>query len=189
MDLLSLNSALDRISTVGVTNAQPSVYDQIGLRPDDRKIATPPITYLVTIIEEVAEGAWSPKLKTNYILIGDSLTQASIQGSDFHSEESPGLNPGLQRDLESTPPSIDNSESKLGTLNTLEVSRAATKAPNTPSAGALNFFPPTTHEEYSPKSRWDLDPPPTRNIPRQLSSSPEKRSITIGLDSSWLKTR
>ena len=41
MEFSSLNELLDRIAALGVTTD----YDQIGLKPDQREIESPPITH------------------------------------------------------------------------------------------------------------------------------------------------
>lgn len=54
-DLSLLNELLDLIQAMGIFDGQSSVYHQIGLKPDDTEIHVPPITHLVTTIENVAE--------------------------------------------------------------------------------------------------------------------------------------
>jgi hypothetical protein len=51
---------------IGISVIRPTAYDQIGLKPDDREINTPPVTHLVTIVEEAQEGPQPGKLKTVY---------------------------------------------------------------------------------------------------------------------------
>ena len=48
----SLNELLDRIAALGIATD----YDRIGPKPDDRKTNTPPVTYLIAIVEEAQEG-------------------------------------------------------------------------------------------------------------------------------------
>jgi len=47
-DLSSLNKLLDRIAAMGVATD----YDQIGLKPDQREIKSPPITRQIAVVEE-----------------------------------------------------------------------------------------------------------------------------------------
>ena len=47
-ELSSLNEILDRIATLGVATD----YDQIGLKPDQREIKSPPITHQIAVVEE-----------------------------------------------------------------------------------------------------------------------------------------
>ena len=46
-ELSSLNKLLDHIAAMGATD-----YDQIGLKPDQREIKSPPITHQIAIVEE-----------------------------------------------------------------------------------------------------------------------------------------
>ena len=65
MDLVglsSLNELLDRIAAMGVA----TYYDQIGLKPDQREIKSPPITHQIAVIEEQNNNS-SPMLKTSYV--------------------------------------------------------------------------------------------------------------------------
>ena len=54
-DISSLNELLDCIATLGLATN----YDQIGLKPDQREIKSPPITHLVAVVEVRAENASS----------------------------------------------------------------------------------------------------------------------------------
>ena len=65
VDSSSLNELLDRIATLGVT----SDYDQIGLKPDQREIKSPPITHQIVVVEEQNNNNSSPMLKTSYVRI------------------------------------------------------------------------------------------------------------------------
>ena len=51
---------LDRIATLGVATD----YDLIGLKPDQREIESPPVTHLVTVVEEQVGDTAPPMLKT-----------------------------------------------------------------------------------------------------------------------------
>uniref|UniRef100_UPI001F18D6A9 hypothetical protein n=1 Tax=Gulbenkiania mobilis TaxID=397457 RepID=UPI001F18D6A9 len=73
-DISSLNELLDCITTIGLSTD----YDRIGLKPDQREINIPPITYLVAVIEERAENSSSPKLKTNYVRIFEPLESDTL---------------------------------------------------------------------------------------------------------------
>ena len=66
MELLSLNEFLDRIAALGVVTD----YDQIGLKPDQREIESPPITHQIAVVEEQC-GDTSSTLRTNYVPISD----------------------------------------------------------------------------------------------------------------------
>ena len=60
-DISSLNKLLDRIASLGVTID----YDLIGLKPNQREIRSPPVTHLVTVVEEQVEDTTPPMLKTS----------------------------------------------------------------------------------------------------------------------------
>ena len=66
-DVSSLNELLDHITALGVATD----YDQIGLKPDQREIKSPPITHLVAVVEEQAENTCLPKLRTSYVRISE----------------------------------------------------------------------------------------------------------------------
>ena len=65
MELSSLNELLDRITALGVATD----YDQIGLKPDQREINSPPITHQIAVVEEQDNS--SSILRTNYVRISD----------------------------------------------------------------------------------------------------------------------
>ena len=96
-DVSSLNELLDHIAALGVATD----YDQIGLKPDQREIKSPPITHLVEVVEERAENASSPKLRTNYVRISEPYEP------DTHPQEETscppnigsGIEPGSHQDL------------------------------------------------------------------------------------------
>lgn len=52
-----LNELLDRVRAMDKTDGQSSVYDKIGLKPDDREIYVPPNAHLVATIKALAEDA------------------------------------------------------------------------------------------------------------------------------------
>ena len=54
-DLSLLNEMLDRIQNLGISDGQSSVYDQIGLKADDREIYVPPTTHLVATVEDLTD--------------------------------------------------------------------------------------------------------------------------------------
>ena len=64
MELSSLNELLDRIAALGVATD----YDQIGLKPDQREINSPPVTHHIAVVEEQC-GDLSSILRTNYVQI------------------------------------------------------------------------------------------------------------------------
>ena len=64
MELSSLNELLDRIAALGVATD----YDQIGLKPDQREINSPPVTHQIAVVEEQC-GDSSSILRTNYVRI------------------------------------------------------------------------------------------------------------------------
>ena len=66
-DIFSLNELLDRIAALEVAID----YNLIGLKPDQREIRSPPITHLVTVVEEQVEDTAPPMLKTNYLRISE----------------------------------------------------------------------------------------------------------------------
>ena len=64
MELFSLNELLDRIAALGVAMD----YDQIGLKPDQREIHSPPVTHEIAVVEEHHPNSPST-LRTNYVRI------------------------------------------------------------------------------------------------------------------------
>ena len=64
-DVSSLNELLHRIAALGIATD----YDLVGLKPDQREIRSPPVTHLVTVVEEQLEDTTPPMLKTNYVRI------------------------------------------------------------------------------------------------------------------------
>ena len=64
IELSSLNKLLDRIAALGVATD----YDQIGLKPDQREINSPPVTHQIAVVEEQC-GDSSSILRTNYVRI------------------------------------------------------------------------------------------------------------------------
>ena len=66
-DISSLNEFLDCIAALGVATD----YDLIGHKPDQREIRSPPVTHLVTVVEEQVEDTAPPILKTNYVQISE----------------------------------------------------------------------------------------------------------------------
>ena len=63
----SLNELLDRIAALGVATD----YDLIGLKPDQREMRSPPVTHLLTVVEEQVEDTAPPMLKTNHVRISE----------------------------------------------------------------------------------------------------------------------
>ena len=55
---------MDRIAALGVATD----YDQIGLKPDQREINSPPVTHQIAVVEEQC-GDSSSILGTNYVRI------------------------------------------------------------------------------------------------------------------------
>ena len=64
IELSSLNELLDRIAALGVATD----YDQIGLKPDQREMYSPPVTHQIAVVEE-QWGNSSSILRTNYVRI------------------------------------------------------------------------------------------------------------------------
>ena len=64
MEFSSLNELLDRIATLGVAMD----YDQIGLKPDQRDIRSPPATHEIAVVEESHMGR-PTTLRMNYVRI------------------------------------------------------------------------------------------------------------------------
>ena len=64
-ELSSLNELIDHIATLGVNTN----YDQIGLKPDQREIKTPPITHQIAVVEDQDNS--SSTLRMNYVRISD----------------------------------------------------------------------------------------------------------------------
>ena len=65
-ELSSLNKLLDCIPALGVTTD----YDQIGLKPDQRKIESPSITHQIAVVEEQHNNSPSV-LRMNYVRISN----------------------------------------------------------------------------------------------------------------------
>ena len=63
IELYSLNELLDRIAALGLATD----YDQIGLKPDQREINSPPVTHQIAVEEQC--GDLSSILRTNYVRI------------------------------------------------------------------------------------------------------------------------
>ena len=79
-ELSSLNELLDRIAAMGVTTDN----DQIGLKPDQREIKSPPITHQKAVVEEQNNNSPSI-LRTNYVRITMSGRGPSSNiNSDFY---------------------------------------------------------------------------------------------------------
>ena len=64
LELSSLNELLDRIAALGVA----ADYDQIGLKPDQRDIKSPPVTHEIAVVEE-PHMDYPSTLRTNYVRI------------------------------------------------------------------------------------------------------------------------
>ena len=62
MELSSLNELLDCIAALGVAID----YDQIGLKPDQREINSPPVTHQIAVVEEQRSDS-SSIMRTNYV--------------------------------------------------------------------------------------------------------------------------
>ena len=62
MELSSLNELLGRIVTLGVATD----YDQIGLKPDQMEINSPPVTHQIAVVEEQCSDS-SSILRMNYV--------------------------------------------------------------------------------------------------------------------------
>lgn len=103
IDVSSLNELLGRNQAMGITNGQPSVYDLIGLKPDDSEIHIPPITHLVATIEDPAEGSPSqpPELRTVYVRVSDHRDCSSSSESGPCPGKSSGSIADSAHDLES----------------------------------------------------------------------------------------
>jgi hypothetical protein len=54
-ELSHLNEMLDHIQSMSISNGKTTVYDQIGLKADDREIYIPPTTHLVTTIDDLTD--------------------------------------------------------------------------------------------------------------------------------------
>ena len=66
MELSSLNELLDCITALGVATD----YDQIGLKPDQREIESPPVTHQIAVVEGQCDDS-SPMLRRNYVQISE----------------------------------------------------------------------------------------------------------------------
>ena len=75
MELASLNELIDRIAALGVATD----YDQIGLKPDQREINSPPVTHHVAVVEE-QRGDLSSILRTDYVRIPSSPSWTLVRG-------------------------------------------------------------------------------------------------------------
>jgi hypothetical protein len=54
-ELSHLNEMLDRIQSMSISDGKTSVYNQIGLKADDREIYIPPTTHLVATIDDLTD--------------------------------------------------------------------------------------------------------------------------------------
>ena len=88
IELYSLNELLDHIAALGVTTD----YDQIGLKPDQREINSPPVTHQIAVVEEQCSDS-SSILRTNYVRI----PKLSEPGYPFAGRRAP--NPGPRTGL------------------------------------------------------------------------------------------
>ena len=88
-ELSSLNELLYRIAAMGVATD----HDQIGLKPDQREIKSPPITHLVAVVEEQADNNSSPTLRTNYVRI------SGPEEPDTHPQEDTPCPPNTKSDV------------------------------------------------------------------------------------------
>ena len=111
-DISSLNELLDRIAALGVSTN----YDLIGLKPDQREIRSPPVTHLVTVVEEQVEDTYPPMLKTNYVRISEPCEP------DTHLREEtpcpPNTEPGVEPENSQDTPNHELATSE--TLQTLD---------------------------------------------------------------------
>lgn len=89
-DVSAVNKLLDRITALEVTTD----YDQIGLKPDQREIKSPPITHQVVAVEEQADNNSPPMLRTKYVWIFEH------GGPDTHSREDTSCPPNIESGIE-----------------------------------------------------------------------------------------
>lgn len=54
-ELSQLDEMLDRIQSMSISDDKTSVYNQIGLKADNREIYTPPTTHLVATVEDLTD--------------------------------------------------------------------------------------------------------------------------------------
>ena len=100
MELSSLNELLDCIAALGVATD----YDQIGLKPDQKEIKTPPITHQIAVVEEQDNS--SSMLRTNYVRISD------LEETDTHRQKGTPCSPNIESDGKPKK-SVDISEPEL----------------------------------------------------------------------------
>ena len=76
-------------------------YDWIGLKSNQCEIKSPPITHLVMVVEERAKNTSSPKLKTSYVRISDSLEPDTLPRDETSRPSNSGsdIEPGKHLDL------------------------------------------------------------------------------------------
>ena len=142
--LSSLNELLDRIRAMGIFDGRSSVYDQIGLKPNNREIYTPPVTHLIATIEDLVEGSHSPELKTDYAWVSGHPIQATSSKSDVHPGRSPGSSPDSKHDPESAQQyPVDNPDSKPGASDTAVARDTGAKALDPQLIRTQSFSPPT----------------------------------------------
>ena len=90
MELLSLNELLDRIAALGVATD----YDRIRLKPDQREINCPLVTYQIAVVEEQCSDS-SSILRTNYVRIPElsepetRLREDMAQAPNLESDSGP----------------------------------------------------------------------------------------------------
>ena len=105
MELSSLNELLDRIAALGVATD----YDQIGLKPGQRDIRSPPATHEIAVVEEPHTDRPST-LRTNYVRITKLLDPKTCSKEDMI--QVPDLESGIgPKKLGGTPdPELSGSE-------------------------------------------------------------------------------
>jgi hypothetical protein len=54
-ELSKLDEMLDRIRSMSISDGKTSVYNQIGLKADDREIYAPPTTHLVATVDDLTD--------------------------------------------------------------------------------------------------------------------------------------
>ena len=124
MELSSLNELLDRIATLGVTMD----YDRIGLKPDQRKINSPPVTHQIAVVEEQC-GDSSSILRTDYVRISQLSEPDTCSWEDI----------ALTLNLES-----GNMPNLRGNIPELDIPRSETPLPLGLRLGqGLDLNPPT----------------------------------------------
>ena len=110
-------------------------YDQIGLKPDQREIKSPPITHQIAVVEEQNNNS-SPMLKMSCVQISELIEPDTCLRDDTPgpSNLESGVGPG--KSFNTTEPELISSE--------------VLQTPDSKLGQGSDSKPPTHHKQYSP---------------------------------------